>query len=81
MWFAFYRAIFTGISQVIQCTVHFKQNIPLRLLETRFTDAISCFENGPQEPYMDILLNTLSRESKPVIACENRTVKCKPRLV
>jgi hypothetical protein len=23
----------------------------------------------------------LSRESKPVIACENRTVKCKPRLV
>jgi hypothetical protein len=28
-----------------------KTNVPVRLLVTRFTNAISCFEPGSQEPY------------------------------
>jgi hypothetical protein len=27
------------------------KNVPVRLLGTRFTNAISCFEPSPQEPY------------------------------
>jgi hypothetical protein len=29
---------------------------PVRLLETRFTNAISYFKPGPKEPYMDIFM-------------------------
>jgi hypothetical protein len=32
-----------------------KKNVPVRLLGTWFTNAISYFEIGPQHPYMDIL--------------------------
>jgi hypothetical protein len=31
----------------------FQKNVPIRLLGTRFTNAISCFRPGPQEPYRD----------------------------
>jgi hypothetical protein len=30
----------------------------VRLLEMRFTNAISCFEPGPEEPYREIFWNT-----------------------
>jgi hypothetical protein len=33
------------------------KNFPVRLLSTRFTNAIHCFEPGPQEHYRVILLN------------------------
>jgi hypothetical protein len=32
------------------------KNFPVRLLGTRFTNAITCLEPGPQEPYRDIPL-------------------------
>jgi hypothetical protein len=31
-------------------------NVPVRLLGTRFSNAISCFEPSPQEPYREIFL-------------------------
>jgi hypothetical protein len=37
------------------------KNVPIRLLGKRFTNAISCFGHGPQEPYRDIL-NTLDMD-------------------
>jgi hypothetical protein len=32
----------------------YSQGVPLRFLVTRFTNAISCFEPCPQEPYRDL---------------------------
>jgi hypothetical protein len=36
----------SGIYRVVQ------KNVPVRFLGTRFTNAISCFGPGPQEPYL-----------------------------
>jgi hypothetical protein len=36
------------------CSTGCFKNCPVRLLGTRFTNAISCFETGPQESYRDI---------------------------
>jgi hypothetical protein len=33
----------------------FPKNVPVRILGTRFTNAISSFVPGPQEPYRDTL--------------------------
>jgi hypothetical protein len=45
---------------IILFTTRGLKNIPLRLLGTTFTNAISCFvEPGPQEPYIDSFLNAL----------------------
>jgi hypothetical protein len=32
----------------------YQKNVLVRLLGTRFTNAISCFKSGPQEPYREI---------------------------
>jgi hypothetical protein len=32
-----------------------KQNVPVSLLGTRFTNAISYYEPGPQDPYREII--------------------------
>jgi hypothetical protein len=34
------------------------KNIPVSLLGTRFTNAMSCFKPGPHEPYRDIFIET-----------------------
>jgi hypothetical protein len=33
----------------------FQKDVPVRLMGTRFTNAITCFKPGPQEPYREIL--------------------------
>jgi hypothetical protein len=43
-------------SVLFQMTTRCVKYIPVRLLETRFTNTISCFEPGPQEPYIPIWL-------------------------
>jgi hypothetical protein len=43
------------------------RNVPVRLLRTRFTNAISCFEPGPQEHYRDIFIETPCRIRLPTI--------------
>jgi hypothetical protein len=56
IWTDWHLIKITSMPHLLSCTsLQVSQNVPVRLLGPRFTNAISCFKPGPQESYRDIL--------------------------
>jgi hypothetical protein len=66
----------TAQKHTIACpNLHGQKHFTVNLLGTRFTNAISCFEPGPQEPHKNLfILNTVivqqnKRTVRPFLQC------------
>jgi hypothetical protein len=56
LWdYPYFYSISTGFYAILDKLQDVSKNVSVRLLGTRFTNAIDCFEPGPQEPYRNIL--------------------------